>query len=281
MPVTVATFYKFAGIADPAALCASVESGCQRLDIKGTVLIAHEGINATISGAAGAVAEMLALLRRDARFADLASKQSYAATHPFQRLKVRVKREIVTFGVPEANPAKRTGVPVDGRAWNALLQDPGVTIIDTRNAYEVAVGTFPGAVDPETDAFGAFPAFVEERLDPSVHKRIAMFCTGGIRCEKASAYLIAQGFPEVYQLDGGILKYLETVPAADSRWRGECFVFDERVALGQGLATGTHHLCGTCGHPISEAGAPHRGSHQEAKTMCPQCRNSDHEASRF
>ncbi len=251
MPVTVATFYKFVEVADGAALCAEVEAQCWRLEIRGTVLIAGEGINATISGAAAAVAEFLAGLRGDPRFSDLVSKQSFAEVHPFRRLKVKLKSEIVTFGVPEANPAQRTGVPLAGLEWNALLRDPGVLVIDTRNDYEVAVGTFPGAVDPETAAFSGFPEYVRRALDPKVHKKIAMFCTGGIRCEKASAYLIALGFPEVYQLDGGILKYLETVPAEASLWQGECFVFDERVALQHGLDAGTHRRCPGCGDPVA------------------------------
>jgi UPF0176 protein len=266
MTITVATFYKFVEVADGAALCALLEAECQRLAIKGTILVAPEGINATISGAADAVAELLRTLRSDARFDGLVSKQSFAEEHPFRRLKVRLKREIVTFGVPEVNPARRTGIPVAGRDWNVLLEDLGVVVIDTRNDYEVAVGTFPGAVDPQTAAFSGFPDYVRQNLDPKVHQKIAMFCTGGIRCEKAAAYLLAQGFPEVYQLDGGILKYLETVPAAESLWQGECFVFDERVALQHGLDIGTHGRCSGCGDPVAagrlsclKCGTPEKG----------------------
>lgn len=251
MSVTVATFYKFVEVADVAKLCAALDAECQQLAIKGTILVAAEGINATISGPEAAIAEFLEDLRRDPRFGDLVSKNSTADGHPFKRLKVKAKPEIVTFGVPEVKPARRTGVPLAGRDWNALLADPEVVVIDTRNDYEVAVGTFPGAVDPGTAAFSAFPAYVRQNLDPKVHTKIAMFCTGGIRCEKASAYLLAQGFPEVYQLDGGILKYLETVPAAESLWRGECFVFDERVALQHGLDVGTHGRCSGCGDPVA------------------------------
>jgi len=187
------------------------------------------------------------------------SKESYADEIPFGRLKVRLKREIVTLRRPEADPSRRVGTYVRPQDWNALISDPDVLVLDTRNAYEVGLGTFRGAVDPVTQSFGEFPDFVAANLDPTRHKRVAMFCTGGIRCEKASAYMLSQGFPEVYHLEGGILKYLETIPPEQSLWQGECFVFDERVALEHGVKPGTHVMCRRCGSPVAvekEGAAP-------------------------
>ena len=265
MPVTVSAFYKFVTVDDGAGLRARLQASCAEHGIKGTILIAPEGINATITGSHLAVQELLALLRSDARFADLESKQSSADALPFQRLKIKLKREIVTFGVPAANPARMTGTYVTAENWNALLQDPGVVVVDTRNAYEVNIGTFPGALDPKTRTFQDFPAYVKAALDPRTHPKVAMFCTGGIRCEKASAYLLSQGFAEVYHLKGGILKYLETVPRAESLFQGECFVFDERVALEHGVVAGTHERCASCGHPIA------RISGDAPASSCPNC----------
>lgn len=260
MSVTVTAFYKFATIADTAALRAALLALADECNVKGTVLIAPEGINATIAGPDDGIRRVLAWLRADARFSDLVSKESYADAVPFGRLKVKVKPEIVTMRQPEADPSKRVGTYVKPENWNALVNDPGVLLIDTRNAYEVAIGTFKGAIDPVTASFSEFPDFVAAHVDAAKHPRIAMFCTGGIRCEKASAFMLAQGFPEVYHLEGGILKYLETVPPEQSLWQGECFVFDERVALEHGVKPGTHVMCEDCGFPIA-AGAPH----------CPNC----------
>lgn len=269
MSVTVSTFYKFATVAEPAELRESVLAVAREQEIKGTILIAPEGINATIAGPDAGVRDMLAWLRADLRFADLTSKESYADEMPFGRLKVRLKREIVTLRRPEADPSRRVGTYVKPADWNTLIADPDVVVIDTRNAYEVGIGTFPGAIDPETRTFGEFPDFVARTLDPGRHKRVAMFCTGGIRCEKASAYMLSQGFPEVYHLEGGILKYLETVPPEQSLWQGECFVFDERVALEHGVKTGSHVMCKVCGAPI------HAGDeHAHAKT-CPRASVGD------
>ena len=235
MTLTVAAFYKFAAIADREALRARLLSLGREQDIRGTILIASEGINGTVVAAPDAIDTLIGALRHDPRFVDLTVKLSRAEAPPFQRFKVRLKREIVTLGVNGVDPAARTGVPLDWRAWNALIRDPETILIDTRNAYEVAVGTFPGAIDPVTRAFGEFPHFVARALDPARHRKVAMFCTGGIRCEKASAYMLAQGFEQVFQLDGGILKYLETVPEAENQWQGECYVFDDRVALRHGI----------------------------------------------
>lgn len=268
MSVTVSTFYKFAAIADPSAFRESVRAIAREAAIKGTILIAPEGINATIAGADDRVRRVLSWLRSDPRFSDLVSKESYAETEPFGRLKVRLKREIVTLRRPEADPSKRVGTYVAPRDWNALIADPDVIVVDTRNAYEVAVGSFPGAIDPITRTFGEFPDFVATRLDPEKHKRVAMFCTGGIRCEKASAYMLSQGFPEVYHLEGGILKYLETVPPEDSLWQGECFVFDERVALEHGVKPGSHTLCRRCGSAVPA------GSERAHAASCPRSETS-------
>ena len=250
MGFTVSAFYKFVAISDGAELRQRLAERCRELGIKGTVLIAPEGINATISGRQQDIDGILAWLRSDPRLAGLETKESSYAAHPFQRLKVKLKSEIISMREPAANPAIRTGTYVSAEDWNAIIQDAGVTLIDTRNAYEVGIGSFAGAIDPAIGIFSDFPAFVEQNLDPARNRKVAMFCTGGIRCEKASAYLLSKGFSEVYHLRGGILKYLETVGESDSLWRGECFVFDERVALGNGLTAGTHRLCPRCGAPI-------------------------------
>ena len=273
MTVTVAAFYKFVTVDAPETLQGNVAAACVQNGILGTFLIAREGINATISGPQDAITAFLNGLRADTRFGDLSVKISYAEAEPFKRMKVRVKPEIVSFGVPDISPAERVGTYVAPDAWNALIQDPDVVVVDTRNAYEVAIGTFDGAIDPKTGAFSDFPAYVARHLDPDRHKRVAMFCTGGIRCEKASAYLLAQGFPEVYHLEGGILKYLETVPQETSLWRGECFVFDARVALQHGVAEGKHAHCAVCGFPVLKATVKGDAS---AGPECPSCgaRNS-------
>lgn len=260
MSVTVTTFYKFVTIADPAALRAEIRANAAARGIKGTILLAPEGINATVAGADREVRGFLADLRADPRLADLVSKDSYAQDIPFNRLKVRLKREIVTLRRPEADPSERVGAYVRPEDWNALIADPDVILVDTRNAYEVDIGTFKGAIDPRTRAFGEFPDFVAAHLDPRKHTRVAMFCTGGIRCEKASAFMLAQGFAEVYHLEGGILKYLETIPPEQSLWQGECFVFDARVALEHGVTPGSHVMCKACGYPVA-GGAP----------SCPNC----------
>jgi UPF0176 protein len=260
-------FYKFVSIGDPAGLRPGLLAACVDRGIKGSILLAHEGINGTISGEAESLSDFFLWLRQDPRFADIETKLSPAPAHPFGRMKVRLKREIVTFGVPEANPARSVGTYVAPEDWNALIRSPDVTIIDTRNDYEVKTGTFKGAIDPNTRTFGQFPAFVREHLDPARHKRVAAFCTGGIRCEKATSYLVQQGFEEVYHLKGGILKYLETIPEEDSLWEGECFVFDERVALQHGLRPGSHGMCGQCGAPVALTG----GGLPEAVISCEAC----------
>jgi UPF0176 protein len=253
MTTTVAAFYKFVTIADGPTLRDELAGTCARHAIRGTILIAPEGINATVAGAATDLATLLAVLCADPRFDGLVVKYSHCERPPFQRMKVKLKREIVTFGVPDANPAERVGTYVAAADWNALIAQPGVVLVDTRNTYEVSVGTFPGAIDPGTRAFSEFAAFAKSKLDPTTHLKVAMFCTGGIRCEKASAYLLGLGFDEVFHLQGGILEYLETVPPDESLWQGECFVFDERVALDHGVVEGTHQLCPVCGAPVAAA----------------------------
>ncbi|WP_341525965.1 rhodanese-related sulfurtransferase [Nostoc sp. UHCC 0302] len=248
----VAALYKFVKLPDFAEKRDSLLSYCQMQGVKGTILLAAEGINGTIAGSRQAVDSVLSFLRSDPRLADLEHKESYADTPPFERMKVRLKQEIVTLGLPEIDPNEQVGTYVSPQEWNDLINDPEVTVIDTRNDYEVNIGTFKGAENPQTDSFREFPDYVRHNLDANKHKKVALFCTGGIRCEKASSYMLAQGFAEVYHLKGGILKYLEEVPAAESLWQGECFVFDERVAVSHGLEEGSYELCLCCGHPISE-----------------------------
>ncbi len=251
MSFTVSAFYKFVPIADCPALRDTLFAlGCSE-GLCGTILLAPEGINATVAGPDAGVRALLCYLKRDPRFADLVSKESLAPTRPFDRWKVKVKDEILTFGAPEADPSRRAGIYVAPKDWNALITQDDVVLIDTRNDYECAVGTFRGAIDPGTRSFTGFKDFVAEHLDPARHTRIAMFCTGGIRCEKASAYLLAHGFSEVHHLQGGILKYLEEVPEEESLWQGACFVFDERVAVTHGVKPGGHRLCACCGHPVA------------------------------
>jgi UPF0176 protein len=239
MPVKVAAFYQFAALPDFRELREPLRAICAELALKGSVLLAHEGINGTLAGSVDAIDALVAELREGALFAgrldNLELKFSSASAMPFQRLKVRLKKEIVTLGDSKTDPTKAVGVYVDAADRNDLIAAPETLVIDTRNAFEVAMGSFAGAVDPGIKSFGQFKGFVARALDPQQHRKIAMFCTGGIRCEKASAYLLSRGFAEVYHLKGGILKYLEAVPESESRWRGECFVFDERIALDHNL----------------------------------------------
>jgi UPF0176 protein len=241
MPITVAAFYQFAALPDFRELREPLRAICAGLELKGSMLLAHEGVNGTLAGSRDAIAALVAELRDGALFGgrldSLELKFSHASAMPFARLKIRLKKEIVTFGDSTVDPTRAVGTYVDADDWNELIAAPGTLVIDTRNAFEVAMGSFAGAVDPGIRSFGQFKEFAARTLDPRQHRRIAMFCTGGIRCEKASAYLLSRGFAEVYHLKGGILKYLEAVPESESRWRGECFVFDERVALGHGLRT--------------------------------------------
>ena len=239
MSLKVAALYQFVSLPDFRELREPLRALCETLGLKGTLLLAPEGINGTVAGEDHAIDFFVAELRDgqlfDGRLDNLELKFSAAKAMPFRRMKVRLKKEIVTLGDASACPARRVGIYVEPEQWNALIDDRDTFLIDTRNAFEVAMGTFDGALDPKLKRFGEFREFVRRELDPERHRKIAMFCTGGIRCEKASAFLLANGFAEVYQLRGGILKYLEQVPKANGRWQGACFVFDERIALGHGL----------------------------------------------
>ena len=272
MSQVVATFYKFVRLPDFAEKRDPLLSYCEAQGIRGTILLAAEGINGTIAGSREAIDSVLSFLRSDPRLVGLEHKESYADSGPFDRMKVRLKKEIVTLGLPEINPSDRVGTYVSPKEWNELISDPEVTVIDTRNDYEVSIGTFKGAQNPKTPSFRQFPDYVRKHLDPTKHKKVAMFCTGGIRCEKATSFMMAQGFQEVYHLKGGILKYLEEVPEDESLWQGECFVFDQRVAVDQELAVGTHEMCRSCGHPIAEDDKT--SPHYQEGISCPYCFDS-------
>ncbi len=235
MIVGVNAFYKFVSLPDFGSYQRPLRELCAGHNIRGTVLLAPEGINGTIAGEVEALAQVMATIRGYGVFSDLESKESTTYALPFARLKVRLKKEIVTLGVTGIDPTRQAGVYVEPEDWNALISDPDVLVIDTRNSFEVAAGTFQNAVDPGTKSFGDFPAFVRDHLSGEKRRRIAMFCTGGIRCEKATSYLLREGFESVHHLKGGILKYLETIASERSLWRGSCFVFDERIGLGHGL----------------------------------------------
>ena len=270
-----AALYKFVDLPDFADLRAPLLALCEAHHVKGTLLLAPEGINGSIAGPPDGVRAVLAQLQADARFASLQPKESWSAEPPFLRMKVRLKKEIVTLGVPGVSPTQMAGQYVKPQDWNALISDPGVLVVDTRNDYEVGIGTFKGAIDPCIKTFADLPAWVarEEQegglLGPTRRPKVAMFCTGGIRCEKSTALLRMHGFDEVFHLEGGILKYLETVAPENSLWAGECFVFDERVSVGHGLVPGPYELCRSCRYPVGDAG---RASPQYIKGVsCPRC----------
>ena len=247
---TIAALYHFTRFDDPATIQGPLLALCEAQKISGSLLLAREGINGTIAGPRAGIDAVLAHIRALPGCDDLVWKESEAHEQPFRRLKVRLKKEIVTMGQPDVNPRARVGHYIEPADWNDLIQSPDVAVIDTRNDYEVAIGTFEGAIDPETASFRDFPAWWEENKERFHNKRIAMFCTGGIRCEKSTNYLLGQGVDEVYHLKGGILKYLEEVPQEGSTWQGECFVFDGRVSVGHGLTEGPHKLCFACRRPV-------------------------------
>ena len=247
---TIAALYHFTRFSDPAALKPPLLALCLAQEVKGTLLLAAEGVNGTIAGPRTGIDAVIAHLRSLPGCADLEWKEATSSVPPFPRMKVRLKREIVTMGQPDVDPASKVGHYVEPKDWNALIQSPDVAVIDTRNDYEVEIGTFEGAIDPQTKSFGEFPEWWEKNKDRFHNKRIAMFCTGGIRCEKSTNYLLGQGVEEVYHLKGGILKYLEEVPEDQSTWDGSCFVFDARVSVGHGLKEGPHLLCHGCRQPI-------------------------------
>lgn len=264
-----AALYKFVSLPDYKILQAPIQAACENNNIKGTLLLAEEGINGTIAGLPADIHKTLDYLRQNPRLADLEHKESYADEHPFYRMKVRLKKEIVTLGVAGVSPTKQVGTYIKPEDWNALISDPDVILIDTRNDYEVDIGTFKGALDPKTTTFREFPEYVANNLDRTKHKKVAMFCTGGIRCEKASSYMMDQGFEEVYHLQGGILKYLETVPEEASMWQGECFVFDQRVAVKHNLEVGRYNQCYACRHPLSPQEM--QSDQYAAGISCPYC----------
>jgi UPF0176 protein len=269
MTYLVSTFYKFVPLTHLAERQARWLSLGEGYPLRGTILLAPEGINATLSGPVEAVRDLVKEIQQDIEIGPLVVKESWSQDWPFDRFKIKLKQEIVTLGQPDVSPIERVGNYVTPQAWNELLQDPEVTVIDTRNFYEVAIGSFPRALNPQTHSFREFPAYVQSQLDPQKHRKIAMFCTGGIRCEKATAFLLSRGFSEVYHLQGGILNYLAEVPPEESLWQGECFVFDQRVALQEGLAEGHYQMCQACGYPLS---LDHRGLIVgPVETICPHC----------
>lgn len=271
MTYTVAALYHFTRLTDYEALRAPLQDMCELLGIKGTVLLAREGINGTVTGTASAITELMDYLKADPRLTALDYKLSYAEECPFYRMKVRLKKEIVTMGVAGIDPTETVGTYVNPDEWNALISDPDVVLIDTRNDYEVEIGTFKGAINPETETFRDFPAWVEANKNKLNKPKVAMFCTGGIRCEKASAFMLKNGYDDVYHLKGGILKYLETQPKEESLWDGACFVFDQRVAVEHGLEESDYDQCYACRYPLTKAQMAHplyvKG------VSCPRCHN--------
>ena len=250
--VVVAALYRFTKFPDFESFRRPLRELMLEKEVRGTLLLATEGINGTIAGSREAIDSTLTWLREDDRFRGLQVKESYVNENPFYRTKVKLKKEIVTMGVENIDPNHIVGTYVDALDWNNLISDPEVLLLDTRNKYEVEIGTFKNAVNPETDSFREFPEYVEKNLDPIKHKKIAMFCTGGIRCEKSTAYLKQQGFDDVYHLKGGILKYLEEVSEENTLWEGECFVFDNRVTVNHQLEQGSYDQCHACRMPITE-----------------------------
>jgi UPF0176 protein len=279
-PIVIATFYRFVRLDNFAELRAPLLRIMLDNQVRGTILLAAEGINGTVAGNRSSIECLLDTLRQDDRLRDFDCKLSFDDEMPFYRSRVKLKREIVTMGVDGLDPANR-GTYVSPADWNELISDPEVTLIDTRNDYESAIGSFDNATHPDTRSFRDFPAYVAQNLDPKKHRKVAMFCTGGIRCEKSTAYLRQQGFDQVYHLQGGILKYLEEVPEADSRWRGECFVFDNRVSVNHALEKGSYDQCHACRRPITDADKS--SEKYQAGVSCPACYDSksSHERGRF
>ncbi|MDN3578460.1 rhodanese-related sulfurtransferase [Chitinimonas viridis] len=276
--IVVAALYKFVTLNDYQDLRAPLQQCMEDNGVKGTLLLAEEGINGTVSATRAGIDGLLDWLKRDPRFVDIDHKESYCDAQPFYRTKVKLKKEIVTMGVKGVNPNTQVGTYVEPEDWNALINDPEVLLIDTRNDYEVAIGTFEGAIDPHTESFREFPEYVRKHFDPSKHKKVAMFCTGGIRCEKASSFMLGEGYEAVYHLRGGILKYLERVPQDQSKWQGDCFVFDNRVTVRHDLSEGDYDLCHACRQPVSVA--DRASPHYSPGISCPNCWDSLSEKTR-
>ena len=270
--IVVAALYKFADIPDYKNLQTPLLKSCLDNDVLGTILLASEGINGTIAGSRQGIDAVVAHINTDTRLRQLEYKESHATTTPFNRMKVKLKREIVAFGIPEVNPALDAGTYVKPDDWNALISDPDVVIIDTRNDYEVAIGTFEGALNPKTKTFRELPKKIANNDSLKMKPKVAMFCTGGIRCEKSTAYMKSLGFNEVFHLQGGVLKYLETVPEEESLWHGECFVFDGRVSVKHGLELGSYDLCHGCRQPLSTEEA--KDKRFVPGVCCPKCHNT-------
>ncbi|MEZ4699766.1 MAG: rhodanese-related sulfurtransferase [Rhodothermales bacterium] len=278
MSYVVAALYKFVELPEYRSMRGPLLAACEDAGVRGTLLLAREGVNGTIAGTRAGVDAVLDHLRQDPRLTDLAPREAAAPAIPFKRLKVRLKRELISIGVSGVDPRRGVGEYVDPEAWNALISDPEVRVIDTRNDFEIEIGTFERAEDPRTASFSNFPEYVHEKLDPERDRKLALFCTGGIRCEKATAYLLQQGFSEVYHLKGGILHYLETVPAEQSLWKGDCYVFDERVSVRHGLTPGDYDACKGCGRPVSDADRV--SPLFEEGVSCPRCADALTESQR-
>ena len=278
---TVCALYKFVRLENFEDMRDELHSTMEKNDVKGTLLLALEGINGTIAGPQTGIDAVLAYLESDSRLKGLSHKESFTEKAPFKRCKVKLKKEIVTMGVEGIDPNQVVGTYVKPQEWNELISDPDVVLVDTRNDYEVEIGTFKNALNPDTESFRQFPQYVKENLDPEKNKKVAMFCTGGIRCEKSTAYLKEQGFEEVYHLEGGILKYLEEVPKEETMWEGECFVFDDRVAVNHELEKGQYDQCHACRYPITEEDKTHE--HYLQGVSCHRCHDkmSDIQKTRF
>jgi UPF0176 protein len=277
----VCALYKFVALENFEAIRQPLTDVMENNKIRGTLLLASEGINGTVASTREGIDALLAWFKQDQRLADVVYKESFDENQPFNRTKVKLKKEIVTMGVEGIDPRHVVGTYVKPKDWNALIADPDVFVVDTRNDYEIEIGTFKHAVNPETESFREFPEYVEKNLDPEKHKKVAMFCTGGIRCEKSTAYLKEQGFDEVYHLEGGILKYLEEVPEKESLWEGECYVFDGRVAVDHQLEKGQYSVCNACRLPITDADIQHE--HFEKGVSCPRCvdKHTEEQKGRF
>jgi len=279
--IVVCALYKFVTLDDFDAIKPPLLEFMLKQEVRGTLLLAKEGINGTVSGTRASIDALLAYLKQDERLADVSYKESFTDEQPFLRTRVKLKKEIVTMGVEGIDPKHIVGTYVKPKDWNDLISDPDVLLVDTRNDYEYQVGTFKDAVNPDTESFREFPEYVKQNLDPKKHKKVAMFCTGGIRCEKSTAYMKEQGFDEVYHLEGGILKYLEEVPQEETLWEGECFVFDERVTVNHALEKGQYDQCNACRMPITKE------DQQSEKFVhgvsCPHCfdKTSDEQKARF
>ena len=267
--ITVCALYKFVRLENFQDIKEPLLTHMLSNEVKGTLLLANEGINGTIAGTATGIESVLAFLQQDERLAGISTKLSYHQDNPFQRTKVKLKNEIVTMGVEGIDPNQVVGTYVKPNEWNALISDPEVLLVDTRNDYEIEIGTFKNAINPNTENFREFPEYVKNNLDKNKHKKVAMYCTGGIRCEKSTAYLKEQGFEEVYHLEGGILKYLEEVPESETMWQGECFVFDGRVAVNHNLEQGEYDQCFACRYPITEQDKA--SEHYIKGVSCPKC----------